>query len=161
MQAAAVPLCQPDNLTQLQAQVEKNVRFVWRFMMMPLLFGLIGASIVFRTLTQSSIPKACAIVIAGEHGACPHRPFELQGVPCSPSCLPPHARLPLNWSQLQQICAQHPCCAGHCSRPQTCSTIQHAQDDRGLGCLPQMSWLPTVCISAALPPTSLCLGWEV
>ena len=63
-----VSLCWPD-LIHLQAQVEKNVRFVWRFLMMPLLFGLIGASMVFRTLTQSSIPKACAIVIAGEHQA--------------------------------------------------------------------------------------------
>ena len=96
------PLCQPD-LIHLKAQVEKNVRFVWRFIMMPLLFGLIGASMVFRTLTKSSIPKACAIVIAGEREACFCRPFELPGVPCAPCCPPPHARLPLNRSQCSRL----------------------------------------------------------
>ena len=61
------------------------MRFVWRFLMMPLLFGLIGASMVFRTLTQSSIPKACAIVIAGKHQAWLTGP--LSGLLCPAACL--------------------------------------------------------------------------
>jgi Kef-type K+ transport system membrane component KefB len=45
--------------------VEKQVRWFWRFVMMPLLFGLVGASVNFSTIERGIIPKACAIVIAG------------------------------------------------------------------------------------------------
>lgn len=45
--------------------VEKQVRWFWRFIMMPVLFGLVGASINFSTIENGMIPKACAIVIAG------------------------------------------------------------------------------------------------
>ena len=46
-------------------QVEKNVRWLWRFIMMPVLFGLIGNALRFKTLQHSSISKACAIIFAG------------------------------------------------------------------------------------------------
>lgn len=46
-------------------QVEKVVRWVWRAVLMPALFGLVGASINFAQITGGYIGKACAIVIAG------------------------------------------------------------------------------------------------
>ena len=46
-------------------QVERHVRWVWRFLMMPLLFGLIGTSVTFSTLAKGTIPKAVGIVFAG------------------------------------------------------------------------------------------------
>jgi hypothetical protein len=45
--------------------VEKQVRWIWRFVMMPLLFGLVGASINFATIASGVIGRACAIVLAG------------------------------------------------------------------------------------------------
>ena len=45
--------------------MEKQVRWFWRFVMMPLLFGLVGASINFKKIDTSTISKACAIIIAG------------------------------------------------------------------------------------------------
>ncbi|EIE25667.1 hypothetical protein COCSUDRAFT_46326 [Coccomyxa subellipsoidea C-169] len=50
---------------QMGRAVEKQVRWFWRFIMMPVLFGLVGASINFSTIENGMIPKACAIVIAG------------------------------------------------------------------------------------------------
>ena len=44
---------------------DAQVRWLWRFVMMPLLFGLVGASINFATIASGSIGKACAIVLAG------------------------------------------------------------------------------------------------
>lgn len=44
---------------------DEQVRWLWRFVMMPLLFGLVGASINFATIASGSIGKACAIVLAG------------------------------------------------------------------------------------------------
>lgn len=49
-------------------QAETAVRFLWRFLLMPLLFTLIGTLIEFSTLQSTTIQKACAIVFAG--GAC-------------------------------------------------------------------------------------------
>jgi hypothetical protein len=50
---------------QMGRAVEKQVRWFWRFVMMPVLFGLVGASINFATIEGGMIPKACAIIIAG------------------------------------------------------------------------------------------------
>lgn len=50
---------------QMGRAVEKQVRWFWRFVMMPVLFGLVGASINFATIESGMIPKACAIIIAG------------------------------------------------------------------------------------------------
>lgn len=47
-------------------QVEKFVKWLWRFIVMPILFGLIGASMKFSTLQHNSIGKACGIIIAGD-----------------------------------------------------------------------------------------------
>lgn len=47
-------------------QVERHVRWVWRFLMMPLLFGLIGTSVNFSSLAKGTIPKSVGIVFAGE-----------------------------------------------------------------------------------------------
>ena len=55
--------------------VEKQVRWFWRLVMMPVLFGLVGASVNFATIQRGIIPKSCAIVIAGAR-------------PCTLSCLP-------------------------------------------------------------------------
>lgn len=46
-------------------QAEGAVRFIWRFLLMPLLFCLIGTTINFSTLASSTIAKACSIVFAG------------------------------------------------------------------------------------------------
>ncbi len=53
-------------VTVVALQVEKNVRWLWRFIMMPVLFGLIGNALRFKTLQHSSISKACAIIFAGQ-----------------------------------------------------------------------------------------------
>lgn len=46
-------------------EAEKAVRFLWRFLLMPLLFCLIGATITFATLPGTTIAKACAIIFSG------------------------------------------------------------------------------------------------
>lgn len=46
--------------------LEKQVRWFWRFVMMPVLFGLVGASVNFATIQRGIIPKACAIIVAGK-----------------------------------------------------------------------------------------------
>ena len=51
---------------QMGRSVEKQVRWFWRFVMMPLMFGLVGASVNFNTIDKSIIPKAVAIVVAGQ-----------------------------------------------------------------------------------------------
>lgn len=51
--------------TSMLLQVEKFVKWLWRFIVMPLLFGLIGASMRFSTLQHNSIGKACGIIFAG------------------------------------------------------------------------------------------------
>ena len=51
---------------QMGRAVEKQVRWFWRFVMMPLLFGLVGTSVNLKTLDKSIIPRACAIIVSGE-----------------------------------------------------------------------------------------------
>ena len=46
-------------------QIEKHVRWLWRFIMMPILFGLIGDAMRFNRLQKNSIAKACGIIFAG------------------------------------------------------------------------------------------------
>ena len=45
---------------------EKHVRFLWRWLLMPLLFCLIGTAINFDTLPSSVIAKAVGLICAGE-----------------------------------------------------------------------------------------------
>lgn len=52
--------------SQMGRNVEKQVRWFWRFVMMPLLFGLVGASVNFKKIDPTIIPKSCAIIVAGE-----------------------------------------------------------------------------------------------
>ena len=47
-------------------QAEHAVRFLWRFILMPLLFTLIGTIINFSTLSSTTIQKACSLVFAGQ-----------------------------------------------------------------------------------------------
>lgn len=49
----------------LARSVEKHVRWFWRFVMCPLLFGLIGTTMNFNTLPTNIIPKSVAIICAG------------------------------------------------------------------------------------------------
>lgn len=49
----------------LARSVEKHVRWFWRFIMCPLLFGLIGTLMNFRVLKAGTIPKSVAIIFAG------------------------------------------------------------------------------------------------
>lgn len=58
-------MCAAESGPQMGRAVEKQVRFIWRFVMMPLMFGLVGASINFATIPTGTIAKACAIVVAG------------------------------------------------------------------------------------------------
>ncbi|BDA43853.1 Sodium/hydrogen exchanger 9B2 [Coccomyxa sp. Obi] len=50
---------------QMGRSVEKHVRWFWRMVMMPVMFGLVGASVNFSTIQRGIIPKSCAIIIAG------------------------------------------------------------------------------------------------
>ncbi|CAL5227266.1 g10197 [Coccomyxa viridis] len=50
---------------QMGRSVEKQVRWFWRFIMSPLMFGLVGASVNFKTIDRSIIPKAVAIIVSG------------------------------------------------------------------------------------------------
>ena len=47
---------------------EKHVRFLWRWILMPLLFCLIGTIINFQKLPSSTIVKAVGLIFAGESG---------------------------------------------------------------------------------------------
>ena len=64
---------------QMGRSVEKQVRWFWRLIMMPVLFGLVGASVNFASIERGIIPKSCAIIIAG---ACPMHPQCLPGSTC-------------------------------------------------------------------------------
>ena len=44
---------------------ETHVRFLWRWVLMPLLFCLIGTIINFNTLPDSTIPRAVGLIFAG------------------------------------------------------------------------------------------------
>jgi len=44
---------------------EKHVRFLWRWILMPLLFCLIGTIINFNNLPSSTIVKAVGLIFAG------------------------------------------------------------------------------------------------
>lgn len=79
---------------QMGRSVEKQVRWFWRFVMMPVLFGLVGASINFATIQRGIIPKSCAIIIAGARAASSFFPGHpqpfldcmLDSCGCAPSC---------------------------------------------------------------------------
>eukprot|EP00884_Botryococcus_braunii_P018317 jgi/Botrbrau1/5169/Bobra.0172s0041.1 len=58
-------LAEESNGCDVLRQVEKNVRFVWRAILMPALFGLVGTAINFAQIESIYIGKACAIVVAG------------------------------------------------------------------------------------------------
>ena len=45
--------------------VERQLRWFWRFVTMPVLFGLVGATVSFAALDRAVIAKACAIIFAG------------------------------------------------------------------------------------------------
>ena len=57
---------QDDEPDENVRQAEHAVRFLWRFILMPLLFTLIGTTINFSTLSTSTIQKACALIFAGQ-----------------------------------------------------------------------------------------------
>lgn len=64
--AAALPCSFMGEGTEVSLMcLDPQVRWLWRFVMMPLLFGLVGASINLATIASGSIGKACAIVLAG------------------------------------------------------------------------------------------------
>ena len=44
---------------------EKHIRFLWRWILMPLLFCLIGTIINFNKLPSSTILKAVGLIFAG------------------------------------------------------------------------------------------------
>ena len=49
----------------LARSVEKHVRWFWRVIMCPLLFGIIGTQMNFSNLPNGTISKAVAIIFAG------------------------------------------------------------------------------------------------
>ena len=53
--------------------VERQLRWFWRFVTMPVLFGLVGATVNFAVLDRATIARACSIIIAGARPLC-HRP---------------------------------------------------------------------------------------
>jgi len=60
------------------------VRWFWRFIMCPLLFGIIGTQMNFNTLPSGTIPKAFAIIFAGDPECPPPPPSP---PPRAPPCL--------------------------------------------------------------------------
>ena len=44
---------------------QAHVRFLWRWLLAPLLFCLIGTIINFDTLPSSTIPRAAGLIFAG------------------------------------------------------------------------------------------------
>ena len=64
------PALQVDEPLENIRVAEKHVRFLWRWILMPLLFCLIGTIINFNQLPKSTILKAVGLIFAG---ACPRR----------------------------------------------------------------------------------------
>jgi len=89
-------------------QVETAVRFIWRFLLMPLLFCLIGTSINFSTLSGSTIQKACSIVFAGEQPApVPH--YFMLSAPCCdtlPAAPPVMGGTLAGWAHVAPCCLE-------------------------------------------------------
>lgn len=50
---------------QVARVVERQLRWFWRFVTMPVLFGLVGATVNFAVVDRAIISRACAIIIAG------------------------------------------------------------------------------------------------
>ena len=50
---------------ELIRMTETHVRFVWRWVLMPLLFCLIGTIIDFNTLPDSTISRSVGVIFAG------------------------------------------------------------------------------------------------
>ncbi|KAK9826729.1 hypothetical protein WJX81_002380 [Elliptochloris bilobata] len=58
------PLAQESG-PQVARVVERQLRWFWRFVTMPVLFGLVGATVNFAVLDRTVIAKACIIIVAG------------------------------------------------------------------------------------------------
>lgn len=56
---------QDEEPAEIIQDAEKAIVFLWRFILMPLLFCLIGTSILFSTLPVSTIQDACALIVSG------------------------------------------------------------------------------------------------
>ena len=61
----ATPCVQTDEPLENIRVAEKHVRFLWRWILMPLLFCLIGTIINFNQLPSSTILKAVGLIFAG------------------------------------------------------------------------------------------------
>ena len=56
--------------SQVARVVERQLRWFWRFVTMPVLFGLVGATVNFAVVDRAIISRACAIIIAGTRALC-------------------------------------------------------------------------------------------
>ena len=55
---------------QVARVVERQLRWFWRFVTMPVLFGLVGATVNFAVVDRAIISRACAIILAGMRALC-------------------------------------------------------------------------------------------
>ena len=62
---ASLQLSAGEHGPHLARSVEKHVRWFWRYIMCPLLFGLIGTLLNFNGLDTGTVAKAIAIIFAG------------------------------------------------------------------------------------------------
>lgn len=53
-------------------EAEQAVVFLWRFILMPLLFCFIGTNILFADLPVTTIQHACALIVSGALSPPPH-----------------------------------------------------------------------------------------
>lgn len=87
---------------QMGRSVEKQVRWFWRLVMMPVLFGLVGASVDFATIERGIIPKSCAIIIAGANPCALPCPPGLtcwhSHMSCTLACLPESTCWSAGWA---------------------------------------------------------------
>ena len=65
--------CKPQDSEPLEVVrvAQAHVRFLWRWVLMPLLFCLIGTIIDFNTLPGSTIPRAVGLIFAGGRAGSP------------------------------------------------------------------------------------------
>lgn len=61
---------QDEQPAEIVREAEQAVVFLWRFILMPLLFCFIGTNILFAELPVTTIQHACALIVSG----CPPSP---------------------------------------------------------------------------------------
>ena len=135
---------------QMGRSVEKQVRWFWRFIMSPLMFGLVGASVNFKTIDSSIIPKSVAIIVAGQPPL--HSTLQMHAVPriyhdsleilrsthegtLHACCNSLYIGMSCQTAfQLGHCDAARDCFMGRLAEPWVCTAVYHDLDLQGLVC---------------------------